>query len=254
MDSSPNPRVSNLYSAAPPGARRSPRQFIGERQQIASAALGGMFAGWGVRRGGLLGAAAGVAGAALLARGLSGLAPVKRAMMPSPYEEEEAHKHGWKSAAASSWAVTIDRPRQELYKFWRDFANLPDIFEYVEKVEVIDETRSEWTVTGPAGVSLKWHADVTEDVPGQRIAWASDEKSMVRNTGWVEFREGPEGRGTEVHAFILYEPPGGQAGRALAKILRREPDLQLRRDLRRFKQLMEAGEISANMPQNRING
>ncbi|MCH8686485.1 SRPBCC family protein [Pedomonas mirosovicensis] len=241
-------------SAAPAGAQRSPRQPLGGGERAVSVAAGGLLAGWGIRRGGALGWAAGLAGGLLVARGLAGMAPVRRAFAPSRLEEEEARKRGWSSAAAASWSVTINRPRQELYDFWRNFANLAEIMEYVEKVEVTDETRSEWSVKGPAGVTLKWTALVTEDVPGQRIAWSSEEKAMVKNTGWVEFRDAPAGQGTEVHAVILYKPPAGQTGRMLAKLLHREPTIQLRRDLRRFKQLMEAGEITVNMPQSLVNG
>lgn len=238
----------------PAGAQRSPRQPLGEAERILSVVAGGLLAGLGVRRGGALGWAAGLTGAVLITRGLSGMAPVRRALRASPLEDQEARRRGWKSAAAVSWAVTIDRPRQELYAFWRDFSNLPAIMENVENVEVIDETHSAWSVKGPAGISFTWNARVTEDIPGQRIAWTSDENARVRNTGWVEFRDAPHDRGTEVRALILYEPPAGQAGRAVAKLLHREPGVQMRRDLRRFKQLMEAGEIPVNQPQRSVNG
>ena len=245
---------NHTHQSAPAGAQRSPRQTLGGAERALSVAAGGLLAGWGVRRGGVLGWVAGIAGAVLVTRGLVGEAPVRRALTPSPLEDEEARRRGWKSAAAVSWAVTIDRPRQELYDFWRDFSNLPEIMEYVEKVDVIDETHSEWSVKGPAGVTIKWNALVTEDIPGQRIGWASDENARVKNTGWVEFRDAAHGRGTEVRALILYEPPAGQAGRAVAKLLHREPGIQMRRDLRRFKQLMEAGEIPVNQPQRAVNG
>lgn len=248
-----NPRIDELAAATPAGARISPRQAMPGPERALCVAAGGLLAGWGIRRGGLAGWAAGVAGGILIARGATGLAPVRRALTPSKLEADEAQRRGWSSAAAVSWAVTIDRPRQELYDWWRDFSNLAEIMENVEKVEVIDSTHSEWSVRGPAGVSLKWRAVVTEDLPGQRIAWQSDDNAMVKNTGWVEFRDA-DGRGTEVHALILYEPPAGQPGRMLARLLRREPGIQIRRDLRRFKQLMEAGEIPVNLPQSLVNG
>ncbi len=254
MDRPPNPRIADLDAATPAGARRSPRQHMRTPERALSVAAGGVLAGWGIRRGGLVGCAAGIAGSVLIARGATGIAPLRRALTPSKLETDEAHRRGWSTAAAVSWAVTIDRPRQELYDYWRDFSNLADVMENVETINVIDETHSEWSVRGPAGVSLKWRAVITEDLPGQRIAWASEDKAMVKNTGWVEFRDAGDDRGTEVHALILYEPPAGQPGRMLAKLLRREPGIQLRRDLRRFKQLMEAGEISVNLPQSLING
>jgi uncharacterized membrane protein len=49
-----------------------------------------------------------------------------------------------------------------------------------------------------------------------------------------------------VRATISYDPPAGVLGRAVAKLLQREPAVQARRDLRRFKQLMETGEITSS--------
>ncbi|HEY4547626.1 MAG TPA: SRPBCC family protein [Pedomonas sp.] len=254
MDRPTNPRIEDLDAGTPAGARVSPRLHMRGPERALSVAAGGLLAGWAIRRGGVLGCLAGLAGSVLIARGATGMAPVRRALTPSQLEKDEARRRGWSTAAAVSWAVTINRPRQELYDYWRNFANLSDVLENVEKVDVIDDTHSEWSVRGPAGVTIKWKAMVTEDLPGQRIAWSSEDKAMVKNTGWIEFRDAGEDRGTEVHALILYEPPAGQTGRMLAKLLRREPGIQLRRDLRRFKQLMEAGEISANLPQSIING
>ncbi|MBH0238004.1 SRPBCC family protein [Methylobrevis albus] len=140
--------------------------------------------------------------------------------------------------------VTIHRPKAELYDAWRDFARLPEFLENVESIAVLDETRSRWTVTGPAGTSFEFFSVITEDRPGEVIAWTSEPDADVRNSGRVEFRDAPGGRGTEVKATIAYEPPGGPLGQIFAKMLQREPGLQVRRDLKRFKQLMETGEIA----------
>lgn len=141
-------------------------------------------------------------------------------------------------------AITIDRPADVLYGFWRRFSNLAQIMEDVEAIEVIDEQRSRWRVSGPAGKSIAWESVITEDVPNQRIAWRAEQGADVQNHGWMEFRQGPAGRGTEVHALIAYDAPGGVLGRLVAKALQHEPNTQARRELRRFKQLMETGEIS----------
>jgi uncharacterized membrane protein len=141
-------------------------------------------------------------------------------------------------------AVTINKPRDELYAYWRDFSNLAGLMDNIERIEVLDQSRSHWVVKGPAGKDVEWDSVVTEDEPGRRIAWAADEKADVKNSGWVEFRDGPTGRGTEVHALIEYDAPGGQIGRLIAKAFQREPNTQARRELRRFKQLMETGEIT----------
>ena len=141
--------------------------------------------------------------------------------------------------------VTIAKPAQELYDFWRDFSNLPQVMENIERIEASDKNRSTWTVKAPGGRTVSWEAVVTEDRPGEYIAWQSVEGSEIRNSGSVEFRDVP-GRGSVVRAVIAYDPPGGVVAQLIAKLFQREPALQARRDLRRFKQFMETGEISTN--------
>jgi uncharacterized membrane protein len=139
--------------------------------------------------------------------------------------------------------VSIYRSRQELYEFWRDFRNLPLFMENIEAVEVSDGDLSHWVVRGPAGADLEWDSRITEDVPGEVIAWRSVEGASVDNSGRVEFRDSPNARGTIVSVTIAYDPPGGKLGKVFAKIFRREPAIQARHELRRFKQLMETGEL-----------
>ncbi|WP_395396399.1 SRPBCC family protein (plasmid) [Novosphingobium sp. BL-8A] len=140
--------------------------------------------------------------------------------------------------------VTISRDRRELYAYWRDFAQLSTFMDNVERVEVIDDTHSHWVVRAPAGKTVEWDAIVTEDRDGELIAWSSAEGADVPNAGRIEFKDAPGGRGTQVTATILYDPPAGVVGKVIAKIFQREPAIQARRDLRRFKQLMETGEIA----------
>jgi uncharacterized membrane protein len=147
--------------------------------------------------------------------------------------------------SVSSAIVTIARPARELYDFWRDFSNLPQVMENIESIEVADPTRSHWTVKAPVGRTVTWEAVVVDDQPGRLISWQSVEGADVRNSGKVEFEE-VEGRGTVVRAVIAYDPPGGLIGELIAKLFQREPAVQARRDLRRFKQFMETGEISTS--------
>src|SRR4051812_25767801 len=116
--------------------------------------------------------------------------------------------------------VTIDRPRQELYAFWREFRNLPLFMENIESVTLLDGdgNRSHWIVRGPANSDLEWDSVITEDVPGEVIAWRSVEGARVPNSGRVEFRDSTNGRGTIVTASIAYDPPGGALGKAFAKV------------------------------------
>lgn len=139
--------------------------------------------------------------------------------------------------------VIINVPRQAIYAFWRDFRNLPLFMENIESVQVFDERRSHWTVKGPANSSFEWDSVITEDIPGEEIAWSSADNAEVPNSGRIEFRDTTNGRGTQVTVNIVYDPPAGKLGKAVAKLFGREPNIQTRHDLRRFKQLMETGEI-----------
>lgn len=148
-------------------------------------------------------------------------------------------------------AVTINRPAQELYDFWRNPVNLVQVMDNIESIEPIDANRSRWTVKAPAGGAVSWESVITKDVPGSEITWQSAEDADVANSGRIEFREAGQ-RGTVVRATIAYEPPGGKIGQMIAKLFQREPRLQARRDLHRLKQLMEAGEIATGARNHRI--
>lgn len=143
-------------------------------------------------------------------------------------------------------AVMINRDRMALYSYWRDFTNLPQFMANVRSVALLGPDRTAWTVAGPAGAEFELVTEITEDHPGERIAWTSLRESDVDNAGWIEFRDNPFGRGTEVRLFISYDPPAGTIGKVVAKVLQREPRVQARRELRRFKQLMETGEVPTN--------
>jgi uncharacterized membrane protein len=142
-------------------------------------------------------------------------------------------------------SVTINKPRAELYTYWRNFANLAHFMENVDRIDVIDDQRSHWVVRAPAGRTVEWDAIVTEERAGELIAWTSAEGAEVPNSGRIEFRDAGA-RGTVVSATILYDPPAGVVGRVIAKMFQREPAIQARRELRRFKQLMETGEIATS--------
>ncbi|WP_374943239.1 SRPBCC family protein [Sphingomonas sp.] len=150
-------------------------------------------------------------------------------------------KHGKDAGVAR--AVTINRPAADVYAQFRDFANLPAFMENVVRIDVLDDKRSHWVVKAPAGKTVEWDARVTDEQPGKLIAWTSEEGADVPNSGRVEFRDAGA-RGTVVTATIAYDPPAGIVGKIVAKMFQREPAIQARRDLRRFKQLLETGEIA----------
>jgi uncharacterized membrane protein len=140
--------------------------------------------------------------------------------------------------------VTINKPADELYRFWHNFENLPSFMKHLKFVKVYDEKRSHWIANAPLGGSVEWDANIIEDRENEFISWASVEGADVDNSGFVRFKKAPGDRGTEVKVVIEYNPPGGALGAAFAKIFGEEPEQQIGDELRRFKMLMEAGEIA----------
>jgi uncharacterized membrane protein len=139
--------------------------------------------------------------------------------------------------------VTVKRPVEEVYGFWRDFENLPRFLGHLESVRTTGPLRSRWTARGAVGAGIEWEAEVVEDRPGELIAWHSLEGADVLNAGTVRFSPAPGDRGTEVRVDLRYEFPGGPVGAAFAKLFRLEPAQQLGEELRAFKQVMETGEV-----------
>lgn len=156
-----------------------------------------------------------------------------------------ASKEARPERALLAEAVTINRPAQELYDFWRNPENLVGVMENITAIAPVDPDRSRWTVKAPGGNEVSWESVITKDVPGREIYWQSAEGADVANSGRIEFVDAGE-RGTIVRAVIAYDPPGGTIGKLIAKLFMREPRIQSRHDLHRFKQLMETGEISTS--------
>jgi uncharacterized membrane protein len=141
-------------------------------------------------------------------------------------------------------SVTIRREPEEVYRFWRDFSNLPRFMQRIESVSVNGAGRSRWCARGPAGAKVEWEADIVTDRPGDRIAWRSADDATIANHGAVLFRPASRGRGTEVHLTIGFEPPGGAVAAKILRLFEAVPEQQLKGDLRRLKQILETGEIT----------
>jgi uncharacterized membrane protein len=139
-------------------------------------------------------------------------------------------------------AITVRRSPEEVYAFWHDFENLPRFMYHLESLQASGDGRSHWKVKAPLG-SVEWDAEVTEDVPNEAIAWRSIEGAKIPNSGRVRFNPAPRDQGTEVRITLRYDAPGGPLGAILAKLFGEEPTQQVKDDLRRFKQVMETGEV-----------
>lgn len=143
--------------------------------------------------------------------------------------------------------VTIDKPRQELFAFFRDFQNLPKFMENLGSVVPAGaEGRNIWKIKAPLGQTVDVETEIVREEDGELIAWRSVEGSDIDTEGRVKFRDAPGDRGTQVQLIIAYKPPAGELGRLAAKLFQREPSVQARHDLKRFKMLMETGEIATS--------
>jgi len=141
-------------------------------------------------------------------------------------------------------SITVGKSPEECYRWWRDFVNLPHVLDHIESVQLTGSQRSYWIAKAPGGKRLQWESEITTDEPGNAIAWHSVEGSEVENSGSVHFEHAPAGRGTIVRVAFHYCPPGGRLGAVFAKLIGEDPELDLAKGLRRFKQLLETGEIA----------
>ena len=148
-------------------------------------------------------------------------------------------------------SVTINRPLEELYRFWRNLENLPRFMRHLESVERVTDTISHWKAIGPAGTIVEWDAEIHNEVKNQVIGWRSLEGADVVSAGSVNFDSAAAGRGTRVTVHLQYSPPGGKVGAAVAKLFGRDAETEIREDLRRFKQIVEAGEVPTTYGQPR---
>lgn len=186
-----------------------------------------------------------VAGLGLIYQGMSGKSPLNDALnrnsavKSNPAAVSVPHQQGIHVVRS----VTINRPVEDLYNFWRDPANLPQVIGYVESVQPIGDNRTHWTIKMPVGgAKVEFDSEVYTDVPNEVISWRSLPGSQVENAGSVRFKPAPAGRGTEVHLTVEFVPPGGPLAQAALKLFGDVPNQYFAQYLREFKQVMETGE------------
>jgi uncharacterized membrane protein len=227
---------------------------VGQVERLVSSVGGGALALYGVTRGSLGGIALALLGAALVQRGVSGHCNVYEAMNFSTAGDASLRNSENVSVPAERGtkvekSVTINRPAEELYSFWRNFENLPRFMNHLEAVRVTGESRSHWVAKAPAGTSVEWDAEIYNEKEGELIAWRTLEGSQVASAGSVRFESAPGGRGTIVRVSLKYDPPGGKLGSLVARLFGENPEQQIDEDLGRFKQLMETGEVATTKGQ-----
>jgi uncharacterized membrane protein len=192
-------------------------------------------------------AATGLAGVALLRHGITGFSYTRRALGINTADSEGSRpgvRH--ESGVRVDEAITINRPRQEVYRFWRDLSNISQFMENVESVSAVNGgKRSHWVAKGPHGKCVEWDAEIINEKENELIAWRSLDGADIPNAGSVHFKDLPGGRGTQVNLELQYAPPRGAVGAFVARAFGEDPSSQIRDDLRRLKTRLETGVLLA---------
>lgn len=230
--------------------KRAKYTNIGEKERLATVISGGALTVLGISKRTPAGWAMALLGGGLIYRSVTGHCGLYQALGID-------HAHNGSSRASVKQgqgikieqSMTINKSPGELFHFWRNFENLPRFMNHLLSVEVIDSKRSHWTAKAPAGMSVEWNAEVINEIENELIAWRSLEGATVPNAGSVRFESGPNLRGSIVRVTLSYDAPGGTLGSAIAKLFGEDPKQQIEEDLRRFKQLIETGEIASTTGQ-----
>lgn len=220
-------------------------------ERVASLVAGGILLGVGLRRGNPVRLLFALAGGALMLRGAKGHLGVAEAIGAQP---QDAAEPSWRRQIYVRKAITINRPRSEVYEYWRNFENLPKFMRHLQEVHSETERLSHWKARGPAGFDVTWDAELALDHPNEIISWRSLPGAQIENSGEVRFEDAPGGRGTIVRVELTYRPPAGVLGAAVAKLFGEEPHGQIADDLRRLRSLLETGEVPTidGQPSDRV--
>jgi uncharacterized membrane protein len=227
-------------------ARVRSRRNMSEVERWGSVAAGTALTLYGLSRRRPGGVVLAIFGGLLIRRGARGQCDIYEALDLNTASTSSDTRRALSGKAGShvEEAVTVNRPAAELYHFWRSLENLPSFMQHLESVEVISETLSRWRAKGPGGAIVQWNAEIINDVPNSLIAWRSLEGSDVTSAGSVHFDNAGDDRGTRIRVRLQYSPPGGKIGTAVMRLLGRDAATEIREDLRRFKQLADAGEVA----------
>lgn len=240
--------ASPVSNASPDEASSHPHETtlhvhnIGQVERWFALAGGGILTVYGLSKRSLPGALISLAGGAMLFRGATGHWPCAGMTDMAPFDTTHsasasvAHNQGLKIVRS----VTLDCPREEVYRFWRNLENLPSFMGHLNSVQDLGNGRSHWEVRAPAGQTVGWDAEIINEVENELLAWKSLEGADINNAGSVAFKDARDGHGTEVTVTLNYEPPVGKFTAGLARLFGEEPQIQLEDDLRRFKQMMES--------------
>lgn len=223
-----------------------PQINLSETERWISALVGGVLGVYALRHPRSPSLAPALAATALLYRASTGYCRLYAALGI----DASGRSHGPRASVRAAQGVkvvksiTIARSPEELFRRWRNLESLPRFMTHLESVRVLDATRSHWVARGPLGSRAEWDAEIHHEEPDRMIAWRSLPGSQVDTAGSIHFDRAAADRGTTVRVSLKYDPPAGQIGALAARLLGESPDAQVQEELRRFKRLMEAGEIA----------
>jgi uncharacterized membrane protein len=219
---------------------------VNDPERWFSAVAGAALAAYGLTRRSIAGLAIAGVGGGLVWRGATGHCMVYKAMgLSSAPAEGDNVSVPYGRGIRVEKSVTINRSPEELYRFWRNFENLPRFMSHLKSVEVLDDKRSHWVAKGPARSEAEWDAEIINEIPNELIGWRSVDGSQVDNAGSVHFTRTIADRGTEVKVILRYDPPGGILGAIVAKLFGEDPARQVQEDLRTLKEILETGSKGA---------
>jgi uncharacterized membrane protein len=234
--------MQQIRSRRPGRNSKQAGRNVGAPERWLSLAGGGAALAGGLRRGGVSGAALGAMGGYLLYRGASGHCAIYSRLQRSTARPEERGLLGVNELRVRT-RLSIDRPREMVYRYWRDLENLPNFMRHIKQVHA-NGNRSHWIARSPLGVKAQWNAEITQDTPNERLAWRSIAGSDIETRGELRFRPSADGRGTELEADMFYRLPGGRLGRRLGGVT----EGMIQRDLERFKAMIEQQASTAAVP------
>jgi uncharacterized membrane protein len=188
-----------------------------------------------------------LAGAELIRRGVTGRCYAYQALGIRSLESGARNSVSipYELGVRGRAAVTIAKPREIVFQFWRNFENLPRVMKHLISVRTQDSLRSHWVAEGPAGARVEWDAEIHNEIENELIAWRSLRGAEVDSAGSVQFKDAPGNRGTEVIVELQYNPPAGLIGASVAKLFGSDAETEIESDLFRLKQYLEAGEVAA---------
>jgi len=219
---------------------------VGKVERAASVMAGTLLIARGLQKKSWLGTGAALLGIAFLRRGITGFCYTYEALGINSNQASGGRNVSVPSGSGIRVddVITINRPRDEVYRFWRDLSNLALLMVNVESVSASgDGIHSHWIARGPGGKRMEWDAEIVNERENELIAWRSLDGSDVPNAGSVHFKDAACGRGTEVKVELKYLPPGGAVGAFSARLFGEDPAQQIHNDLRRLKARIEAGVV-----------